>query len=275
MRRILWLAPLAVLAIIAFPTLVFYSSAASASDPVLLGNQTVQSISDSSSYPASEAFGFTASTSGTAASASVYLTSTDGATVGLYAGSHNNPTTRLDTGSVTTNTAGWVTVPLNGGVQIISGRQYWIAVGANTGGQVTYRDAGNSGSNSDYSGSGFASAYSTIRNWTSNPISAYISDTTTTTTTTSSTTSDVSSGSSGGSVPCALSAAAASCWAGHTGVTGATGYTESQIEAGQGGFTHVTSDVRITQPNTVVDHKWISGASRSTAVRTTSRLQAR
>lgn len=66
-------------------------------------------------------------------------------------------------------------------------------------------------------------------------------------------------GSSSGSVPCALTAAAQSCWASHTGVQGATGYTEAQIEAGASGFTHVTGDVTVTTPNTVIDHEWISG----------------
>ena len=69
-----------------------------------------------------------------------------------------------------------------------------------------------------------------------------------------------------GPVPCALTAAAESCWAAHTGVTGSTGYTEAQIEAGQGGFTHVTGDVTVTTPNTVISHEWISGC---VAIKTT------
>ena len=65
-------------------------------------------------------------------------------------------------------------------------------------------------------------------------------------------------------VPCALTHAAGadgtnSCWATHTGVQGATGYPEAQIEAGAPGFTHVSSNVTITQPGTVIDHEWISG----------------
>jgi hypothetical protein len=70
--------------------------------------------------------------------------------------------------------------------------------------------------------------------------------------------------SGGSSVPCALTHAAGadpinSCWATHTGVLNGTGYSEAQIEAGAPGFTHVTHDVVITQPNTVIDHEWISG----------------
>ena len=71
-------------------------------------------------------------------------------------------------------------------------------------------------------------------------------------------------GGEGGTVPCALTHAAGadgtnSCWATHTGVQGATGFTEAQIKAGATGFTHVSGDVHITQPNTVIDHEWISG----------------
>jgi hypothetical protein len=71
-------------------------------------------------------------------------------------------------------------------------------------------------------------------------------------------------GGGGNSVPCALTHAAGadpinSCWATHTGVLNGTGYSEAQIEAGAPGFTHVTHDVIITQPNTVIDHEWISG----------------
>jgi hypothetical protein len=70
----------------------------------------------------------------------------------------------------------------------------------------------------------------------------------------------------GGSVQCALTHAAGfdgtnSCWATHTGVQGSTGYTEAQIEANPTGlgFTKITHDVIITQPNTTIDHEWIVG----------------
>jgi hypothetical protein len=67
-----------------------------------------------------------------------------------------------------------------------------------------------------------------------------------------------------GSGPCNLTYAAGadpntSCWATHTGVLNGTGYTEAQIEAGAPGFTHTTGDLVITQPNTIIDHAWISG----------------
>ena len=72
----------------------------------------------------------------------------------LVRGEFSQPGARLDEASVASNAAGWVTVPLSGGVQIVSGTRYWLAIAA-TGATSTvgYRDAGTSGSNLDYSGS--------------------------------------------------------------------------------------------------------------------------
>lgn len=145
---------------------------------VLLGNQNVAANSDTSTGSASEAFGFTAGSSGTVTSASVYLATTDGVHLALYSNASGKPGTLLDQGSVATNTAGWVTVPLTAGVQVTQGTEYWIALGS-TGGtaKVTYRDTGSSGSNQDFSGTGFASPYASNGQWTSNPVSAYVSGT--------------------------------------------------------------------------------------------------
>jgi hypothetical protein len=155
---------------------------------VLLGSQTVQGTHDGSSAPASEAFGYTAGASGTAASVSVYLDSTDGAQVGLYADSAGKPGARLDTATIASNAAGWATVPLAGDASITSGTRYWIALGAKTGGTISYRDMGSGGSNLDWSGSGFPNPYSPALQWNSNPVSAYVSGTGATSTTTSTTT---------------------------------------------------------------------------------------
>ncbi len=146
------------------------------STPMLLGNQTTEPYHDTSSGSASEAFGFTATSSGTATTANVYLDSTDGATAGLYSSSSRRPGTLLDKGSVSSNTAGWTTIALKGGVQVTAGVRYWIAVGSTGayGATVTYRDLNNAGTNLDFSGTGFSSPYQTNGQWQSNPISAYI-----------------------------------------------------------------------------------------------------
>src|ERR1039458_10115503 len=53
------------------------------SPPVLLGDQTIQTTKDVG-QGTSEAFGYTASVTGTATSITVYLDSTDGVQLGLY-----------------------------------------------------------------------------------------------------------------------------------------------------------------------------------------------
>jgi hypothetical protein len=165
MRRLL-------LIIAALSCLAFASTAQAT---VLLGDQHVEAIADGGSSPGSEAFGYTATSSGTAGSISVFLDSTGGITVGLYAnGSGSRPAGRLATASNTSNTAhAWATIPIPA-VTINSGTRYWIALGGK-GGSISYRDKGNSGSNLDYSGTGFAAPYSRTGQWNSNPVSAYVS----------------------------------------------------------------------------------------------------
>lgn len=163
---------------------------------LLLGNKTVQSIQDGGDAPGSEAFGFTAVASGTAKSLSVYLDSTDGAQVALYADSAGKPAARLDTATINSNAVGWTSVPLTGGVNVTNGTKYWIVVGAKAGGTIRYRDLGSSGSNLDWSGSGFPDPYGPRFQWSSNPISAYVSgDATSTSSTTSSSSSSTTSNS--------------------------------------------------------------------------------
>ncbi len=166
------------------------STTSTASGPtVLLGDQAVASTPDSNSGGLSEAFGFTATASGTATSASVYLDSTAGVSVGLYADSAGRPGTLLSTGTVGASTAHtWATVSLSPAVQIASGTRYWIALQGPGTGPITYHDSGSSGSNLDFSGTGLASPYSTTGQWSSNPVSAYVSGTPSTTTTTTTTT---------------------------------------------------------------------------------------
>ena len=168
----------------------FTQTGSATGDPVLLGDTAVQSSSDGGAG-ASEAFGYTASTSGTATNANVYLTSTGGVQVGLYADASGKPGALLDHGSVTTNAKGWVSLPLNAGVQITAGTRYWLAIAANGSKTVTYRDMGTGGSTLDYSGSGLANPYKVSAQWNSNPASVYVGGTTGTTT--SSTTSSTSS----------------------------------------------------------------------------------
>jgi hypothetical protein len=151
---------------------------AGAANPVLVGDGNVETTQDGGQN-ASEAFGYTASATGTATTIGVYLDSTDGVQLGLYTDKSGEPGTSLDKGSVTTNKAGWVSVPLSGNAQITRGTRYWIAIAA-TGSRRTvgYRDQGSSGSGLDYSGNGLANPYSISQHWNSNPASVYVGGTT-------------------------------------------------------------------------------------------------
>jgi hypothetical protein len=161
---------------------VTWASTAAASSPAtsLLGNQSVATTHDGGTGT-SEAFGYTAGATGTATSAHVYLDTTDGARIGVYADKSGKPGVKLGYGGIAANSAGWVTVSLSGGAHIVKGTRYWIAIAANVGGgTVGYRDAGSSGSTLDYSGTGLANPYSTTQQWNSNPASVYIGGTSST-----------------------------------------------------------------------------------------------
>jgi hypothetical protein len=176
MRRLLGLATILIVAGLV--------SAANARATVLLGDTNIESVDDGGTNT-SEAFGYTASASGTATDVEVYLSSTSGVQVAVYADDSvcgevqcKQPGTLLDQGSVATNQAGWVDVKLNGGVAITQSQRYWITIVANPGTSVEYRDVGDAGSNLDYSGNGLQRAYSIVANWYSNPASVYLNGTT-------------------------------------------------------------------------------------------------
>jgi beta-glucanase (GH16 family) len=177
---------LSILCVLCLSFAATLAESATANAAVLIGHNHVETFADTgTAAPNSEAFGYTATASGTAGSISVYLDSTGGITVGLYAaGGSNRPGALLARGTNASNTAhAWATIPIPA-VAINSGVQYWIAVGANpiqgeTTGTITYRDMGNSGTSLDYSGVGFASPYARSAQWHSDPLSAYVSSTST------------------------------------------------------------------------------------------------
>ena len=163
--RILFVLALAVLAS------AMLVSAAEAT--TLFGTTTVEGSGDSLTGTHSEAFRYESSLAGTATGVSVYLTSTSGAKVALYAESEGKPSTRLATGQVSSNTAKtWVSIPLESSVAIAKGTHYWIAL-APKGSKVNFRDHALSGE-TDYEGSGFANPWSTTETYTDGPMSAYV-----------------------------------------------------------------------------------------------------
>jgi hypothetical protein len=144
---------------------------------VLLGDTTVQSAAGGGTNT-SEAFGYVATTSGTATDAEVYLTSASGARIGLYADNSGKPGALLDQGSVATNSSGWTDVSLSRQVKISANTRYWLAIAANGGTAIAYRDSGSSGNRYDYSGNGLANPYSISgHRRSSNPASVYLNGT--------------------------------------------------------------------------------------------------
>jgi hypothetical protein len=120
----------------------------------LFGNTTIESFGDSLSGTHSEAFRYESAIAGTATGVSIYLTSTSGVKVALYAETEGKPSTRLATGSVSSNTAKtWVAVPLESSVSIAKGAHYWIALQPKTSnGKVSFRDKAGSNGVTNYEG---------------------------------------------------------------------------------------------------------------------------
>lgn len=152
---------------------------------VLLGTTSVLTHDDSVSSTQgvtgcdAEAFGYTASATGTAADVVVYMTTALGGNAGIYADSSGKPGALLASGSVTTNTANsWVTFALDSTTSISSGTQYWIAVSPTAGdtcGTFGFRDTA-SGNNKDWvdTGDNMPSTYDPVRQFSNGPASMYV-----------------------------------------------------------------------------------------------------
>jgi hypothetical protein len=142
----------------------------------LFGNTTVEGSGDSLTGTHSEAFRYESSLSGTATDVSIYLTSSSGVKVALYAESEGKPGTRLATGQVSSNTAKtWVAIPLESSVAISKGTHYWIALAPkNSGSKINFRDKSGGSGETDYEGNGFANPWSTINTYKDGPMSAYV-----------------------------------------------------------------------------------------------------
>lgn len=110
---------------------------------VLLGNSGVASSQDSDQAGTAEAFPVAAAATGTATQLSVYLdagSTADAVTVGIYSDSGSgDPGTLLGKGVISSPSAGaWNTVTVSG-IDLASGRRYWLAV-LGTGGMLAFRD---------------------------------------------------------------------------------------------------------------------------------------
>jgi hypothetical protein len=163
-----------ILLVLAIATAAVAVPASAAGATTLFGNPAIESSGDSLSGTHSEAFRYESPLAGTANGVSVYLTSTSGAKVALYAESAGKPSTLLATGEVSSNTAKtWVAIPLGSSVAIAKGTHYWIALQPRAGGKVNFRDHALTGE-TNYEGSGFPSTWSTVETYSDGPMSAYV-----------------------------------------------------------------------------------------------------
>jgi outer membrane protein assembly factor BamB len=148
---------------------------------VLLGDQAIESQSDSNVAGQAEAFRATAGNSGTVSQLNVYLDSTSSATtvlVGVYNDSTGHPGNLLAQASLSTPAKGtWNQVPLPSAV-ISNGATYWIAILGPTGaGTVRFRDragAGVSETSASATLTSLPSTWVTGKGYTDDPVSAYV-----------------------------------------------------------------------------------------------------
>jgi hypothetical protein len=134
----------------------------SAPSGLLLGNYALETKADPISSQQSEAWPFTATASGNAATAYINLDSTSsaqGVLVGLYSDSSGSPGTLLATATISSPVSGWNNANLSSNPAVTSGTNYWIAVLGTGTGQVVVRDRN--------AGSCNAKVNATPNNWTS------------------------------------------------------------------------------------------------------------
>ena len=149
---------------------------------VLVGNQQLQTASDSNPAGMAQGFAYTATASGTTSDIDLYVNTGTTATkvlVGLYSDSSGKPGNLLASGSITSPKAGaWNDAPI-GQTTITQGTPYWIAL-LPTGGELNYfDDAGQSGAAASYveANSGLTAlptAYASGHEWNASPASAYV-----------------------------------------------------------------------------------------------------
>ena len=155
--------------------------AAAGNDPVLFGDQNVETGLDSNTAGWAEAFPFTDTTTGSAQSITVYVDSHSRAgtlIAGLYSDNNGHPGTLLASGTSTSPASGdWNTVGI-ASTAVTSGTKYWVTL-LGKGGTLYFRDRDNGSCRSENSTqtslTALPSAWKTGPTWKSCPVSAYVS----------------------------------------------------------------------------------------------------
>jgi hypothetical protein len=157
---------------------------------VLFGSQTVQPTADSNGAGSAQIFQVADSTSGTASSITIYLSSNDAASnliAGIYTDNNGQPGTLLASGSIASPQAGaWDTVPIT--PTSLSTGTYWLAF-LSSGGPLYFRDLQSGTCTTQTSAStslsSLPSSWTTGGIWNNEycPVSAYVAGTASGTTT--------------------------------------------------------------------------------------------
>lgn len=147
---------------------------------VLLGNQNIQTNTDSDPAGTAEAFKFTAVANGVAGALKLYISTGTTATsvkAGIYSNNNNHPGTLLTSGSISSPvSASWNTITLNPGTNLTAGTVYWIGF-LGTGGQLSYKDATTGNCSESPSGSNLSAlpaTWTTGTSWSSCNASVYV-----------------------------------------------------------------------------------------------------
>ena len=149
-------------------------------DPVLFGDQAVETTTDGDAAGVAQAFPFSNSNAGTTASIDVYLDSMNAAktlVVGLYSNKSGHPGSLLAHGSLSSPAAGsWNQVSI-GSATVSAGRTYWVTV-LGTGGRLGFRAHANGSCSSQTSYqttlTSLPSSWRTGASYSACPISAYV-----------------------------------------------------------------------------------------------------
>jgi len=149
-------------------------------DPILLGNNTLESQHDSVALGQSEAFQLTALISGSATTLNLYVDSDNtakSAIVGIYTTRRNNPNVLISSGEISSLSNGaWNTAKISS-VNLVKGTTYWIALLGKSG-TLHFLDR-NNGSCSSVSSvqtrlSTLPETWRTDVRYSSCPVSAYV-----------------------------------------------------------------------------------------------------
>ena len=166
-------------ALLCSASLSILAQSAAATAP-LLGDNSIESQSDSNSSGQAEAFPVRAAASGSMASMAVYIdrfSSSQKVIVGLYADNNGHPGSLLvQAGTAQPNRGAWNTLAVTP-TNVVQGARYWIAVLGSGNGTIRFRDSNRGACNSETSAStgltSLPASWTTGARWATCTVSVY------------------------------------------------------------------------------------------------------